>query len=235
MCVRLSHNVEPAKQGDHNTMTNTKSDSDQRRKGHVRRHDGRQARRVISIEAFGQRKGTVKALQKYRERRERKQVETAKVLRSYQKAMRREGYEPGTGASRNRKHERNPLEKPALAPGGNAQREMLAKSSTDPQQELSTQENTQSSTSMKNSSSFHRKRQKADPFKKSLKRAEQKKAAQQEREKDKDVQVKERIKKLKKRRQRTKLLTQRTSKGQPVMKNIVQDILQKLQDEQQCS
>ena len=68
-----------------------------------------------------------------------------------------------------------------------------------------------------------------------MKRAEQKKAAQQEREKDKNVQVKERIKKLKKRRQRTKLLTQRTSKGQPVMKNIVQDILQKLQDEQQCS
>ena len=43
----------------------------------------------------------------------------------------------------------------------------------------------------------------------------------------------EKKEKLKRRQERTRLLSARTSKGQPIMKNIAMDILNKLQREQQ--
>ena len=50
---------------------------------------------------------------------------------------------------------------------------------------------------------------------------------------DKEAQEKERKHKLRERRQRTRRLQQRTSKGQPIMKNLVHDILHKLEKEKQ--
>lgn len=65
--------------------------------------EGRQrGENAISLENFGQRKGQVRALEEFRVRKEKKRVETAKALRKYKKAMKKEGLDAGRGASRKR-------------------------------------------------------------------------------------------------------------------------------------
>jgi hypothetical protein len=49
---------------------------------------------VVSLQAFARgKKGAIKALHSYRERKEQKRLHTAKALRSYSQVMKREGYE----------------------------------------------------------------------------------------------------------------------------------------------
>lgn len=56
----------------------------------------------ISLENFGQKKGHVRALSEFRNRKHKKRVETATRLRKYKKAMKSEGFQAGRGASRRR-------------------------------------------------------------------------------------------------------------------------------------
>jgi hypothetical protein len=66
----------------------------------ARQHE--RSKHSISLENFGQRKGQVRALAEFRNRKERKRVETAKALRKYKKTMKSEGFEAGRGAARKR-------------------------------------------------------------------------------------------------------------------------------------
>jgi hypothetical protein len=139
---------------------------------------------VVALDNFAHRKGVKKALDDFRERKEKKRVETAMALRSYQKVMKQEGYEPGRGASRKRGAE-----------------------------------GTESET----------KKRRTHMFQKPVQQAEERKKWIEEIQITKEKSGKERKNRLRERRQRTKMLTQRTKHGQPVMKNMVHDILNKLE------
>lgn len=56
----------------------------------------------ISLERFGQQRGQVRALEEFRNRKNKKRLETAKALRVYKKSMKMEGFEAGKGAARKR-------------------------------------------------------------------------------------------------------------------------------------
>lgn len=139
---------------------------------------------VVALDNFAHRKGVKKALDEFRERKEKKRVETAKALRIYQKVMKQEGYEPGRGASRKRGAE-------------------------EPEKEA--------------------KKKRTHMFQKPVQQAEERKKGIEESQIEKGKNEKERKHRLRERRQRTKMLTQRTKNGQPVMKNMVHDILNKLE------
>ena len=76
-------------------MTATKQTDDRRSLKERSKH-------AISLENFGQKKGQVRALEEFRLRKQKKRIETAKVLRKYKKSMKSEGYEAGKGAARKR-------------------------------------------------------------------------------------------------------------------------------------
>jgi len=163
---------------------------------------------VLGVEEFAHRKGVTKAIHGFRKRKEKKRVETAKALRRYEKVMKQEGFEAGKGASRKRqtKDESAVLEH---------------------KEEEEEDHNTQT----KPSSNTHKRRKKMNPFQKTLQKADKKKKEVQKAQEEHKAREKKRLEKLRQRRCRTKLLTQRTRKGQPIMKNVVEDILNKLQKE----
>jgi hypothetical protein len=161
-------------------------------------------RTVVSLEKFAHRNKADKfAIAAFRERKDKKRFQTSQALRSYKKVMRKEGYEAGTGASRKRPAE-----------GGEAPvvRE---------KDELATVDGTR------------RRRPKMNPFHKALQKAQEKKETIQQSITDKEDREKDRTQKLKDRRYRTKVLSKRTKKGQPIMQNMVHDILAKLEKEKQ--
>lgn len=73
------------------------------------------------------------------------------------------------------------------------------------------------------------KQPKPDPFRKAKAAAEQRTQDADARKREKERVEKEKSKKMKERRKKHSLLTQRTSKGQPIMKNQIQCLLQELQ------
>mmetsp|Transcript_55085 Transcript_55085/g.159510 ORF Transcript_55085/g.159510 Transcript_55085/m.159510 type:complete len:166 (+) Transcript_55085:139-636(+) len=152
------------------------------------------SKNAISLENFGQRKGQVRALEEFRNRKERKRKETAIALRKYKKTMKSEGYEAGTGAGRKRR----------------------------------TEEEEQDEKKFDDKKVPH-KRQKTNPFQKSIDKARQKKEEIQERIKSKEKNEKERERKLRERKRQSKLLAKRTKRGQPIMIHTVDNILKKLE------
>jgi rRNA processing len=194
-------------------------------------------RAVVGIEKFAHQKGVVKALHDFRERKEKKRLETAKSLRHYKKAMKKEGFEPGTGASRKRKQQEQRQEQseedgkdssdaiasqhPAASTGIEKRADDGKKSPHKKQKWNNNKQREITSVPTAPLSSKDRQR-KADAA-----AAEREVQVQQRRQQEE----KERKQALRRRRQRHERLSARTSKGQPVMKNIVHDILAKLQKE----
>lgn len=164
-------------------------------------------RSVFGIEKFARQKGVAKGLHQFRERKEKKRLETAKSLRTYQKAMKREGFEPGIGASRKRmddNEERNAVEETTPDLGNSSSEKATAVA----------------------------KRQKTgSEFYNASHQSNQRFRRNEDREAQIQSKERERKQALWKRRQRHGRLSARTKKGQPVMKNIVHDILDKLQRE----
>jgi hypothetical protein len=185
--------------------TNTMSESEQPR----RRHGAP----VLSVEQFAHRKGVTKAIQSFRKRKEKKQLRTATALRSYKKVMKQEGYEPGQGASRKRvegTEESTEATQPSASAASVAGAEASSPLTEKPAR-----------------------RQKSNPFQKSIQKADDRKKNIQQAQEDRESRESERNGKLRERKHRHKLLTKRTRKGQPIMKNVVEDILSKLQREQE--
>jgi len=187
------------------------------------RHDAAAARQperpaVLSVEQFAHRKGVTKGLLSFKDRREKKRVETAKALRSYQKVMKREGYEAGTGASRKRKGKEHH--------DGKHDDDIQERTETD---QSTTQEAAQAQSS--ETVAQKTKKPRTNRFQKSVQQSAHRQRQQEQYRVQAEEREKEKQQAVRRRRQRHKLLTARTSKGQPVMKNIVQDILAKLQQE----
>ena len=165
-----------------------------------------QRRRVdgtVSMANFAQRKGQTRAIQECKKRKEKKVFQTAKHLRRYRKAMKQEGYEAGTGASRKRVGE-----EPASSSSSVSGTELLSAEQPEKKQQ---------------------RRPKANPFAKAQEQAKAKKDQVAQNIVDKETNEKDREQKLKQRRKQTKLLSKRSRRGQPIIKNMVDNLLIKLQ------
>jgi hypothetical protein len=172
--------------------------------------NGQQRRRVdgtVSMVNFAQRKGQTRAIKECKKRKEKKVFQTAKHLRRYRKAMKQEGYEAGTGASRKRV-----VEEPSSA---------LSSSSSGKEETIPLAE-----------AEKKMRRPKANPFAKAQEQAEAKKNQVAQNILEKETNEKDREQKLKLRRKQTKLLSKRSKRGQPIIKNMVDNLLIKLQKDQ---
>jgi hypothetical protein len=72
----------------------------EKKESSANRHERRN--HSISLERFGQQRGQVRALEEFRNRKNKKRLETARALRMYKKTMKMEGFEAGKGAARKR-------------------------------------------------------------------------------------------------------------------------------------
>jgi hypothetical protein len=79
----------------------------------------------------------------------------------------------------------------------------------------------------------YKKRHKMNPFEKPAKRAEEQKRMAETHKEKKETGEKERQKCLKERKRRTKLLSKRTKRGQPIMKHMMDNLLEKLEKQNQ--
>mmetsp|Transcript_19534 Transcript_19534/g.30140 ORF Transcript_19534/g.30140 Transcript_19534/m.30140 type:complete len:181 (-) Transcript_19534:167-709(-) len=162
-------------------------------------------RKAIGVEEFaaGKKKGVTRAIHAYNERKEKKMVEKSKLLRQYQKAMKREGYEPGRGASRKR----------------------YSRSTEDENGEEDSFKHEKEEEEV----SRRKKMKKSDPLAKSRQRAEEMKQEKERNHQERVDKGKKREAQLQKRKIRAKNMTKRTRKGQPIMKNQISSILEKLE------
>ena len=146
--------------------------------------------------------------------------------------MKREGYEAGTGASRKRKSTTST----AAAGASTALTTNQQNASEDDQDDNPSDSGNQGPSSIQDNEAsadgaLKAKNPRANRFHKSIQQQEQRQKQQEQFRQQAQVREQEKEQALKRRRQRHKLLTARTTKGQPVMKNIVQDILIQLQAE----
>jgi hypothetical protein len=159
----------------------------------------------VSMTSFAHRKGGHdRAIRQFRKRKELKIKEKAKQLRQYRKVMKQEGLEAAKGASRKR-------------------------SLLDKEEEKASSDDKHVDQHQIQQPPPKKKRQKANPFQKSLEKAEIKKVEQEKLLKEKKEQEKQKQRKLRERRNMTKKLQQRSKKGQPIIKNMVNNLLKKLE------
>jgi rRNA processing len=183
-----------------------------------------------SLEDFARRPGVAKAIQDFKHRKEKKRVQTAHALRQYAKVMQKEGYTPGRGASRKREENEAAYEEDAETAATTDTRVEATTRKADTSADSARQEATINARqhTRKDTKSHRSRPQKYNPIAQNRNKAIQ----QKQDVADKKAQAElERNERLKERKERTRLLTSRTKKGQPVMQNIVHDILNKLERE----
>ena len=171
----------------------------------------RRKQAAISLNSFSSKKGHDRALQEFKKRKETKFQKNATLLREYQRAMKQEGYEVGKGASRWRDEDGRK---------GSKKRKNSEEDDNDNMDE-ETYEQRKART----------KRQKSDPLLKARKIAEQRKAEKAELIAQKETKIKNEGKKQHDRKSRAKKLLKRTRKGQPVMKNVIDDLLGRIKSD----
>uniref|UniRef100_A0A7S2XKT6 rRNA-processing protein FYV7 n=1 Tax=Attheya septentrionalis TaxID=420275 RepID=A0A7S2XKT6_9STRA len=161
-------------------------------------------------------KGSIRQLHKFRDKKQKEGQHRAKLLRGYQKVMKKEGYEAGTGASRKR---RDPT-----STRREEQDDDDDDDNKDPKKESRPEDEESAPTGKR-----RKKMVKSDPFAKARQKAQEAKEGRQKAQEgraQRDVEV---AQKLVARKKRGKLLRQRTKRGQPVMKNVITDMLQQIQ------
>mmetsp|Transcript_3517 Transcript_3517/g.4891 ORF Transcript_3517/g.4891 Transcript_3517/m.4891 type:complete len:187 (-) Transcript_3517:158-718(-) len=153
--------------------------------------------------AHSKSKGTSRAIHRYREKKKGQFNRRAALLRQYRKTMKTEGYDAGKGASRKRLTE-SEIETPS--------------DPKNPARRFSSQQE-------------HKKKSmiiKADPFAKARSVAEQRKTMAEQREKDMEERQKRIDQSKKQRKARAKMMSQRTKRGQPIMNNVIGNLLEKI-------
>lgn len=184
------------------------NDVDERRKYH---HQPSQAKRrkqaAISLTKFSTKKGHDRALQEYKKRKETKFQKNATLLREYQKAMKKEGYDAGRGASRKRRSREEDRDDDVVG-----EKEEVDETSN-------------------NELARKRKRQKADPLHHAKKEADRRRTERIEAISTLEVRQKEMNKREQERKVRAKKKMQRTRRGQPLIKNVIGDLLHKIKSE----
>ena len=173
----------------------------------------RRKQAAISLNSFSSKKGHDRALKEYKKRKEIKFQKNATLLREYQRAMKQEGFEVGRGASRWRDEDGRK--------GGKKRKNTTTDEDDDNDANGNNNEQQKSRT----------KRHKSDPLLKARKLAEQKLAEKAELVAQKETKIKTEGQKQHDRKARAKKLMKRTRRGQPVMKNVIGDLLGRIKSE----
>lgn len=152
----------------------------------------RKANSVISLTQFAhsKSKGTRKAIEKYKQKKQAKFNHNDQLLKQYKKVMKKEGFEAGKGASRKRNKD-----------------------------------------DVEDGERSSKKRVKADPFAKAKRKADQAQLDSEKRVVEREEQKKKQSEKEKQKKLRARKLSQRTKKGQPIMKNMIGDMLEKIKSD----
>ncbi len=182
-------------------------------------------------------------MREYKKRREDKFNRNATLLREYQRAMKREGYDAGVGASRRRRGERYDGRgegedddddgvdggKNAVVGGGRNERTIA----NDGEDDIATPAagGSTPSTEEEGRSPKKVKRHRADPLHRAKKEAERRREERME-----EISSRERKEEIDRARQndrkvRTRKMMQRTRRGQPLMKNVIGDLLTRIKGE----
>lgn len=168
-------------------------------------------------------------MEAFKRRKQHKRLETAKALRKYQKVMRQEGLEAGRGASRKARLPSASDEAVATEPAS----EETTTAKDGETEEGRTVAATADADADADAATHRRKRRKTNPLEKAVAKAEQAKRDAQDRAEQREEREEERRRKLRQRQRRSSLLRQRTGRGQPVMRHVANDLLHKLERQQQ--
>ena len=184
----------------------------------------RAANSVISLTQFAhsKSKGTRRAIEKCKQKKQSKFNRNAGLLREYRKAMKLEGYDAGNGGSRKRS-----LDNRNNGKNNNGQNDLDNQfdDDTNNNSENNNEETEISTTpSTKKRKRFH----KSDPFAKAKAKAKQSKVEIEQRKEIRIQEVKENEKKMKQKKMKSRKLAKRTNRGQPIIKNVVGDLLEKI-------
>mmetsp|Transcript_4214 Transcript_4214/g.6169 ORF Transcript_4214/g.6169 Transcript_4214/m.6169 type:complete len:264 (+) Transcript_4214:188-979(+) len=171
-------------------------------------NDRRAANSIVSLTQFAhsKSKGTRRAIQEYRNKKQTKFNNNTKLLNDYRKMMKKEGYEAGKGTSRKRS---------SGFEDDNDNREEANDNDNDnndePQQKMKIL-----------------KKRKMDPFTKARQKAEEAKQAQLQHTQKREDALLARGERQKQKKIRAKKLSKRTKRGQPIMKDMIEDMLEKI-------
>jgi hypothetical protein len=166
-------------------------------------------RKAVGFEAFAKgKKGVTRAIKEFRVRKEKITRDKAILLRGYKKVMKQEGLEAGRGANRKRGRDD---EKDDEHDTNNNNEE----GKSNGEQQLQEK----------------KKRKKFDPMAKRLEKLADKRKEKDDLYKAIEDKKKEQIKKEKDRKQKTQILKKRTRKGQPIMKDMISGLLNKLEND----
>lgn len=179
---------------------------------------------AVGMNQFSSKRGHDRALREFKKRKEEKFLGNAELLRGYKRAMKKEGFESGKGASRRREEKDEEEGGAEIDSGdgvgrkrGNEERGANAKSYDDEAYVSNDQR--------------PRKRRKADPLAKARQEAEQRKQDREVTASAKQQKEQDERKKQNNRKKRAKTLMQRTKRGQPLMKNVIGDLLGKIKND----
>jgi hypothetical protein len=184
---------------------NTSEEHDDARKPSTH-HTQQRRSQAISLNAFSTKRGHDRAIAEFKKRKETKFRKNATLLREYSKAMKSEGYDVGRGASRKRDRD-----------GGVADRDDDEPRNKPHEADIE--------------SNKRQKRHKSDPLKAAREKAQQLKNTQLELENQKKQRQHNEEKKVQNRKKRARKMMERTRKGQPLMKNVIGDLLGKIKSE----
>ena len=163
---------------------------------------------VLSLNQFAHShtNSTRRTIEKFRQKKQSNFNYKAGLLRGYRKAMTNEGYDAGHGASR--KRGRNQKEEREF--GKDKEEDQAADAETD--------------------GGRKRRRKKMDPFAKARVKAQEKKVEEEERKQELVAEEKQKAQRAKQRKIRAKRVSKRTRRGQPIMKDMIGDMLQKIKE-----
>ncbi len=184
-------------------------------------HQRRSAQTVVSLTKFAhaKSKGTRRAIEQYKQKRKSKFNRNASLLREYRKVMKKEGFEAGKGASRKRSLDDKGREIDESENGDDHE---------EVQQSSDSEDNNNSEEHDRQQKQQKTRRHKADPLAKAKQMAKQSKEDEIKRREMKVKEQEDHKRKLKQKQQRSRKLAKKTNRGQPVMKHVVDDLLEKI-------
>jgi len=170
------------------------------------------------------------SLTAYKERKEKKFKENARLIRQYKKAVKSEGYDnTRSSAAQLSNHHRDDDDRKE-----STGRRNMSAVGDDERNTITDMESQLEGDKHQTNSKHQRKRPvRPDPFAKARQLAEEKERQSEEAEAARQERQRQLQKRELERKKRSKALSQRTRKGQPVMKSIIKEILEKLQGEKQ--
>ena len=163
-------------------------------------------RKAVGFEAFAKgKKGVTRAIKEFRVRKEKTTRDKAILLRGYKKVMKQEGLEAGRGANRKRGRDDEKDDDANNNDGGKSDGEQQVQEK--------------------------KKRKKFDPMAKRLQKLADKRKEKDDLYEAIESKKKEQVQKEKERKQRTQTLKKRTRRGQPIMKDVISGLLNKLEND----